>query len=124
VFRRAWETTTDPRARLVTEYVFDQLAGDGFWVHAVETLRPQDPALYPVLAFRAFHHEPERALPAAVVIETSEQAKSAGTPFVIAVIAGSVYRVIRAVAVLPPYAELRPEVLRLLGDALRAPPDR
>ncbi|MGE5181973.1 MAG: tetratricopeptide repeat protein [Acidobacteriota bacterium] len=123
-FRQAWEKTNDPRAQLVSEYVFDQFEGDGFWVHAFETLRPQNPAIYPVLTFRAVQHhgDHEHPLPASVLVETSEQAKSAGTPFVLAVLAGPQYRVLGAAKDLPAYAELKQDVLKLLGDTLRGQP--
>jgi tetratricopeptide (TPR) repeat protein len=123
-FRAAWETSTDPRARFITEYVFDQFEGSGIWVHAIETLRPQDPSLYPVLAFRAMQHDGdrERALPASVLIETSDQAKSAGTPFVLAVQAGSRYRVLGATQQLPLYPQLKADALKLIGEALAAQP--
>ena len=120
----ALDTTLDPRARFITEYVFDQFKGDGFWVHALETLRPRNPSMYPVLTFRAVevHGHHDHPLPATVLVETSDQAKQAGTPFVLAVKAGPQYRVIGASKGLPPYAELKVDVLRLLTDALRAPP--
>ncbi len=123
-FRQAWEQSRDPRAQLITEYVFDQFEGDGFWVHAFETLRPQNPAIYPVLTFRAVQHhgDHEHPLPASVLVETSDQAKSAGTPYVLSVLAGQQYRVLGAAKDLPVYAELKQDVLKLIGDSLRGQP--
>ncbi|MGN6107283.1 MAG: tetratricopeptide repeat protein [Kofleriaceae bacterium] len=122
--RRRWQSTSDPRARFVTEFVFDQFAGDGFWVHAVETLRPANPSIYPVLAFRAIevHGSHDHPLPASVLVETSDQAKAAGTPYVLGVTAGRQFRVIGTAKELPPYAQLKQDVLQLLGEALRSLP--
>jgi hypothetical protein len=126
----------DSAPRFITEYVFDQFAvppaaaggqfeGSGVWIHAIETLRPRDPSIYPVLAFRAMHHhgDHDHALPASVLIETSEQARSAGTPFVLAVQAGPRYRVIGATQQLPLYPQLKADVLTLIGEALAAQPN-
>jgi Flp pilus assembly protein TadD len=116
--RAAWTATTDARAELISEYVFDQFEANGFWVHAVETLRPRDPAIYAVLAFRAYDHL-EQPLPALVAIETSEQARVAGTPYVLTVTAGAMYHVVGASQQLPPYVELKQTAIELLTEALR-----
>ena len=123
-FRERWTTSADPRAALISEYVFDQFDGDGFAVHAIETLRPANPAMYPVLVFRALelHGNHEHLLPASVSVETSEVARSAGTPFVLSVTAGREYRVIGTARQLPPYSELKCDVVKLLRDALAARP--
>ncbi len=119
-FRAAWATSRDPRVTHLSEYVFDQFAADGVHVHAIETLRLRDAASYPVIVFRAVrgpsHDEP---LPAAVFVETSEPARRAGTPFVIAVVAGTAYRVVGAHAVMPSYKRLVAEILPLLVTAVR-----
>jgi tetratricopeptide (TPR) repeat protein len=122
-FRAAWSASTDRRVQLVSEFVFDQFEGDGFWVHAVEVLRGPSSPVQPLLAFRAIHRDAatERALPATVVVETSEQAEAAGTPYVLAVITGRGYRVLGAAAQLPPYAQLKQDVIRTLGEVLREP---
>ena len=119
-FRDGWSTTKDPRARFITEYVFDQFEGDGFWVHAAETLRPSNPTIYAVLTFRAVeqHGHHEHALPASVLIETSDQARAAGTPFVIGVKTARQFRVIATAKELPLYADLKREVVRLLREAI------
>lgn len=121
-FRQQWSTTPDPRARFISEYVFDQFEADGFWVHALETLRPRNPAVYPLMTFRAvaIHGDHDHPLPATVTIETSDQAKRADTPFVVGVKAGRQYRVIHPARELPPYPTLKADVVRLLTDALRA----
>src|SRR5262249_52354344 len=102
----------------LAEYVFDQFAADGFFVHAVETLRPNDPEL---LAFRAMTGPShDIALPAAVVVETSEIARAAGTPYVIAVMTATGRRVVASRGTLPPYTQLKAEILPLLVEAVRA----
>jgi len=122
-FREQWSSTHDPRARFLTEYVFDQFQADGFWVHALETLRPRTPSVYVLLTFQAIeiHGHHDHALPAAVTVETSDQAKQAGTPFVFGVKAGRQFRVVGMSKDLPPYPELKTEVVRLLAEALRPP---
>jgi tetratricopeptide (TPR) repeat protein len=118
-FRRAWDRSRDPRETRLAEYVFDQFRVAGFYVHAIETLRPRDPACFPVLAFRAMrgpsHDQP---VSAEVLVETSELARAAGTPFVIAVVANSTYRVIGGHANLPSYLQLKAEIVPLLVAAL------
>lgn len=114
------QLAADPRARHIAEYVFDQFKGDGFWVHAVEPVRPMPRPVQPVLEFRATRRDGgrETALGASVTIETSEQAKAAGTPFVVGVQSRGTFRVVDALHELPPYAQLRPMIARLLRDAL------
>ena len=118
-FRKLWEASGDRRAQLVHEYMFDQFDGNGFAVQAFETLRPHNPAIHPVYTFRAVGDR-EQPLPASVLIETSEQARAAGTPFVLAATSGSQYRVIGAAKELPAYADLRQDVRKLIGEALGA----
>ena len=128
-FRQRWSTTRDPRARFITEFVFDQFDADGFSVHAIETLRPARPSKFTVLAFHAverhWHHE--HPLPAAVLVETSDVAIAAGTPFVIGLRTGkppsSRFQVIGSAVTLPAYPALKAEVTRVLREALalRAP---
>jgi len=122
-FRELWGSTRDPRAGFITEFVFDQFQADGFWVHALETLRPRNPSVYVLLTFQAIeiHGHHEHPLPATVTVETSDQAKQAGTPFVLAVKAGRQYRVVGMSKDLPPYPELKADVIRLLAEALRPP---
>ena len=114
------QVAADPRGRHIAEYVFDQYKGDGFWVHAVEPLRPLPRPVQPVLVFRATRRDSDRdtALGASVTIETSEQAKAAGTPFVVGVQARGTFRVVDTLRELPPYPQLRPMIARLLRDAL------
>lgn len=120
-FRVAWASSRDPRVRTISEYVFDQFAADGFSVHAIETLRPKDPTCYPVVVFRAMRgpHD-DIALPVAVLVETSDAARAAGTPFVLGVVVGGTYRVVGTRATLPVHAQLKAEVLPLLVEAMRA----
>jgi tetratricopeptide (TPR) repeat protein len=122
-FRNAWRASSEPRVRLVAEYVFDQFAGDGFWVLATEHLAPQN-GVHALLTFRAVRRDADRseALAASVLVETSEQARAAGTPFVLALLVDKTYKVIGAAAQLPPYARLKQDVAGMLADALRAPP--
>ena len=118
-FRERLAASADPRSRPIAEYVFDQFRGEGFWVHAVEPLR-QEEHVQPVLMFRAMRRQPgrEEAAGASVVIETSEQAKAAGTPYVIGVQTRGTFRIVDAVRDLPPYPQLKPLITRLLADAL------
>lgn len=113
--RRRWAASTRPGDRFVTEYVFDQFTGDGFGVHAIETLRPSDPDRHAVLTFRAVEltGTADQPLAAAVVVETGTE-----TPYVIGVHAGNSVRTVRTLTVIPPYPELKREVLALLGDAM------
>lgn len=117
--RKSLLSSTDPRTRFIEEYVFDQLAGSGFFVQASETVRPRDPSFFALLRFRAYDAA-ERPLPASVVVETSDLAKQAGTPFVLAVQTGPQFRIIGSAKTLPPYAALKQTVLDLLGLSLKA----
>ena len=76
-----------------------------------------------LLTFQAIeiHGHHEHPLPATVTVETSDQAKQAGTPFVLAVKAGRQFRVVGMSKDLPPYPELKADVIRLLAEALRPP---
>ena len=107
----------DQRAQLLTEYVYDQFAGDGFFVHALETLKTSG-AVDTLLTFRAVdaHDHP---LSVTVLVETSELARSAGTPYVLALQAQKSYRVIGTAKQLPDYADLKEEVLSVIADALK-----
>lgn len=120
-FREQWATTRDPRARLITEYVFAQFRADGFMVHALETLRPRNPSVHVLLTFQAFAASGDQALPATVTIETSDQAQEAGTPFVIGLKAGRLFRVVGMARDLPEYPVLKAEVTQLLSAALARP---
>ncbi len=115
--RGAWREARDPRVRLVTEFVFDQFDGAGFRVHAVEPLHHETV----LLAFRAVG-DGDRGLGLAVTVETSEVARQAGTPFVLAVSSPNGYRVIGASAEIPAYARLRDDVVRLLAEAVKGSP--
>jgi tetratricopeptide (TPR) repeat protein len=116
--RRVWSQSSNPQVSLIEEYVIDQFAVDDFIVHAVETLRPTDQFVQSLLTFRAID-QAERPLPAAVMIETSEQAKQAKTPYVLALQAGQRHQVIGATSQLPSYPELKSKAVKLLRDALR-----
>ena len=70
-----------------------------------------------MLAFRAVGAN-DRSLGPVVTVETSEVARQAGTPYVLAIGSPKGYRVIGASAELPAYARLREDVVRLLGEAL------
>jgi hypothetical protein len=113
-FRSAWAASRDPRVRLLDEYVFDRFVGDGFEVEAIEALRPVG---HELVTFRAMRGSVP--LQAAVVVETSEIAREAGTPYVIGV-AAPAFRAIRTHATLPPYTQLMAEILPLLETAMRA----
>lgn len=102
---------------LLDERELERFGADGFEVVAFETLRPRDRTCHPVLTFRAARDG--ELLPVCVVVETSDPARAAGTPYVIAV-AGDTYRVVAAHAALPAYTELKRLILPLLVDAVRA----
>jgi hypothetical protein len=102
---------------LLDERELERFGGDGFEVVAFETLRPRDLACHPVLTFRAVRDG--ELLPVSVIVETSDPARAAGTPYVIAV-AGDTYRVVATHAALPPYTELKRQLLPVLADAVRA----
>jgi tetratricopeptide (TPR) repeat protein len=116
-FRRWISTSGDPRARLLSEIVFDQFAGNGFRVHAAEALR--GPTLLQL--FRAVDDE-DRPLRVTVQVETSEVARKAGTPYVLAVVAASGYKVVDALAELPSYPLLKTRVSELIGEVLGKQP--
>jgi hypothetical protein len=71
-----------------------------------------------VLSFRAVDAS-DRPLPVMVVVETSDKAKQAGTPFVLGVVSGSKFRTIGAAQQLPAYPELKQTVIQLLVEALQ-----
>jgi len=121
--RARWAMATDPRARRIHEYVFDQIPCDGFTVYAVETLQALTPAIEPVVTFRVVvqrgtHGDVDEPLPVAVLVETSERARAAGTPFIIGMSVGSQFRVVEALTELPPYAALKQRAIPLLQQAL------
>jgi tetratricopeptide (TPR) repeat protein len=119
--REAWASSRDPRVRIVQEYVFDQFAGAGFRVFAIEPLAQRIPGLTRLAEFRAVDAE-DRPLGASVHVETSEQAKKAGTPFVIGISARQQFKVVATLEALPPYAELRERASALLAQVLRPTP--
>lgn len=120
-FRHTLQSSRDPRARFIEEYVFDHLTGPGFVVQVSETVRPRDPTFYALLRFAAYDSA-GRPLPASVIIETSDLAKQAGTPFVLAVQTGAQFRVLGSAKTLPPYAALTQKALELLTQALKPSP--
>lgn len=107
----------DPRARLLTEYVYDQFPGDGFFVHALETLRATGP-VSSLLTFRAVDAH-DRPLPAALLVETSELARGAGTPYIFSVQSRTGLRPLSTARQLPAYPELKAQALHHIGEALR-----
>ena len=116
-FREHWASTTDARARFVHEYVFDQYAGDGFQIHALETLCPKNPAMYTIFTFRATDAD-DQPLAAEVVIETSDRAKKAGTPYVLGITTDNRFRVVELLEHLPAYRELKDRAAQILSNAL------
>lgn len=115
-FRAQVAAGVDPRARLLTEYVYDQFAGDGFFVQALETLQAAD-AAYVVLTFRAVDFR-DQPLPAAFLVETGELARSAGTPYVFGVQSRAGLKILGTAKQLPAYPELKAKALELLSAAL------
>ena len=119
--RACWASSTDVRVRLVHEYVFDQFAAPGVRVHALEALREASGPVRVLLAFRPIGDD-ELPVPVTLVVETSEPARRAGTPFVLGLLVGRDYRGVGTLRELPAYPVLKAEVSRILGEALRAPP--
>ncbi|MFN0251343.1 MAG: tetratricopeptide repeat protein [Kofleriaceae bacterium] len=119
--RDAWTSSRDPRVRIVQEYVFDQFDGPGFRIHAVEPLAQRTPGLTRLVEFRAVDAH-DRPLGSSVHVETSDQAKQAGTPFVIGVAARQQFKVVATLETLPPYPELRDRARDLLAQLLRPTP--
>ena len=116
--RASWASSADPRVRLVSEYVYDQFSEDGLRVHALESLREAGGPVRPLLAFRAIGSD-ELPLSITLVVETSEPARRAGTPFVLGLVAGRDYRGVGTLRELPAYPTLKAEVSRILGEAVR-----
>lgn len=115
-FRERLAAGVDPRARLLTEYVYDQFAGDGFFVQALESLQVAGTA-FALLSFCAVDAQ-GRPLPAAFLIETSEQARGAGTPYVLGLKSRAGAKLLGSAKQLPSYPELKAQALALLGEAL------
>jgi hypothetical protein len=84
----------------------------------IEPLEQRMSQLTTLLEFRAVNTD-DRPLGASLVIETSEQAKQAGTPFVIGAHARGQYKVVATLPSLPPYPELRDQARELLAQLLR-----
>ncbi len=120
-FRETWAASTDPNVRRIHEYVFDQVAGPTFTMFVSETLRPRIPSMPTLLVMSAVdvRDDQDVALPASVLIETSQQARAAGTPFVVCVRDATKTRVVSTLKQLPPYVELKETALTLLQDALK-----
>lgn len=121
-FREQWARSRDPRARVISEYVFDQFPGNGYVVHALETLRPKNPKIYTLLTFQATADD-DTPMSAAVLVETSDKARAAGTPFVVGVELGGSFKVVSLEKDLPHHGAMREEVVRLLDEALAAKDD-
>lgn len=119
--KRAWSTTRDPRLRAQVDYVFDQFEGGGIRVHVVDTLVQRVPSITTLVTFRAVNEEDQR-LGTDVLVETSEQARSAGTPYVVGVSSRGQFKVVATLDKLPPYPELREHALGLLVQVLRPTP--
>lgn len=114
---RAWNASRDPRVRAVKEYVFDQFDLERFRIHAIEPLEQRTPAVSTLLELRAVGTD-DRPLGASVLVETSDQARQAGTPFVIGVWARGQFKVVATLPALPPYAELRERARALLTQVI------
>lgn len=113
-----WATSSDPRARMTGELVFDQHDAPGFRVHAVDTLRQRDPGVRTLMTFRAVDRS-DHPLGAAVLVETSEVAQRAGTPFVIGVATRGGFQVLASLATMPAYPALREQAVGWLTRALQ-----
>jgi hypothetical protein len=103
-------------ARLLDEVVFDRFAADGLRMQVIAPLGRRGPVQH-VIVFRAVDAE-DNPLPATVLVETSEVARAAGTPYVLAVIGPAGYHVVGAASELPSYGALRREACRLSKELL------
>lgn len=114
-----WRNSSDPRARLIHEYVSDQFPLGPFTVQTFEAVNPRDPNFYAVYTFRVFDAQ-GRPVPVEVIVETSDYARQAGTPFVLGVLRNGQFKVLGTTAQLPPYSELKATAVRLISE--NAPP--
>jgi tetratricopeptide (TPR) repeat protein len=111
-----WRSSSDPRARLIREYVFDQFPVGPLTVHAYETVQPRDPSFHAIVTFRVVDQQ-ARPVPLTILVETSDASRQAGTPFVVAVVRDGQYRALATLAQMPPYRELKQMVTKLVTDA-------
>lgn len=120
--RQIWHNSTDPRARMMHEYVFDQLQAGTRTVYAYETLQSQASGPHTLYAFRVIEaHSQTQTV--AVQVETSEPERLAGTPYILSVVRDGERTVMARAKLLPPYVVLRAIAIKLLGAAnLASPP--
>lgn len=111
--RAVWNASRDARDKLVGEYVIDEVEAP-LRVQVVEPLRHPS-GVQVVLAFHAI--EDDRTV-ASVVVETSEVARAAGTPYVLGIVTRGAYKTLGAARELPPYAQLKRDSVRMLAQAL------
>jgi hypothetical protein len=103
--------------RAPEERIHERIDEDGVRALAIETIRPRDPAAYPMWIFRLVD-EQGAPLPVCVCVETSDYARERGAPYVLSVTRGDQYRVIGAREELPPYPELRATALEILRESI------
>jgi hypothetical protein len=101
------------------EIVVDRFTHADLRIQAFEPLGEKGP-VRTVLGFRAVDAD-GRPLPSEVVVETSEVARNAGTPYVLVVSGSSGHRVIGAAKELPDYADLRRTAERLFAEMAHDP---
>lgn len=114
-----WRSSSDPRARLIHEYVSDQFSLGPFTVQVFETVNPRDPNFYAIYTFRVYDRE-GLAVPIEIIVETSDYAAQSGTPFVLGMLQGGQFKVLGTTAQLPPYAEIKATASQLILE--NAPP--
>lgn len=113
--KQLWQSSSDPRARLIHEYVSDQFSLGSLTVQTFETCNPRDASFYAVYTFRVFDAQ-GRALPIEIIVETSDYAAQSGTPFVLGILRGGQFTVLGTSAQLPPYAEIKETAGSLIAE--------
>lgn len=109
-----WRRSDDPRVHLVDELVIDNFALGAITVAATETFRPLNSNFYAIYSFRTFDTA-NRALALIVLLETSDFARSRGTPFVLTQWVRGDKKTIAVSATQPSYAELKRRVMEIVA---------
>lgn len=117
--RELWHKSSDPRARIIHEYVFDQFQEGPLTIHAYETVHARDPRATALYTFRVIdeHDHPQ---PLLVTLETTGQVPPDGEPYVLVMTQHDHPKIIGKMSRLPPYAELKVMARKLFADATSA----
>ena len=113
--RALWQKSSDPRARIIEEYVFDQFQEGGLTIHAYETVNERAPGARVLYTFRVVdEHDHPRSF--AVGVEVGDASAPGGAAFVLTATNGNERAVIGTTSELPPYAELKATAARVLAS--------